>query len=180
MSCNKYIHEEVEKEYDYINCPFCYQQISNHKVKTVIACCDKQEVIDVNGSMLCTNCGVIQYIKYYKDYIDFNENKFKIRRKSVYVRRYHLNNTINKICDENKIQLKHSDQLKIFEIFDKINKVLPEINKERKRVISIKYILKQIFDILKIDCKNIAITKSVKTLKFYDDYWNDLLKLINQ
>ena len=33
---------------------------------------------------------------------------------------------------------------------------------------------------LKIDCKNIAITKSVKTLKFYDDYWNKIRKLINR
>ena len=39
--------------------------------------------------------------------------------------------------------------------------------------------LKQIFDMLKIDYRNIEITKSDSTLKFYDDYWNDLEKLIN-
>ena len=61
-----------------------------------------------------------------------------------------------------------------------INKAIPKLNQERKRTISIKYILKQIFVMLKIDCKNIAITKSQKTLKFYDDYWNDLKKLINR
>ena len=50
-------------------------------MKTVLTCCDKQEIIDVDGSVLCKNCGVVQYIKYYKDYIDFNENKYKIRKK---------------------------------------------------------------------------------------------------
>ena len=53
------------------------------------------------------------------------------------------------------------------------------MNYNRNRIISIKYILKQIFDMLKIDYKNIAITKSVKTLKFYDYYWSKLIKLIN-
>ena len=120
------------------------------------------------------------FYKYYKEYLDFNENKYKIRKKSVYIRKYHVNNTIDKICDYNQIQLKYSDKEKIFKILDEINKVIPELNQNRKRTISIKYILKQIFDMLKIDCKNIAITKSVKTLQFYDDYWNDLKKLINR
>ena len=70
--------------------------------------------------------------------------------------------------------------MKIFEIFDKINKVIPKLGYNRKRIISIKYMLKQIFDMLKIDCKNTEVTKSAITLKFYDDYWNDLKKLINQ
>ena len=83
------------------------------------------------------------------------------------------------ICKKNNIQLEYSDTLKIFEIFDKINKVIPKLGYNRNRIISIKYILKQIFHMLKIDYKNIAITKSVKTLKFYDDYWNDLKKLIS-
>ena len=130
--------------------------------------------------MVCKNCGIVNYQNYQQDYIDFNENKYKIRKKSVYIRKYHINNTINKICDDNKIQLKYSDKEKIFKILDEINKAIPKLNQERKRTISIKYILKQIFDMLKIDCKNILITKSVKTLKFYDDYWNDLKKLINR
>ena len=101
-----------------------------------------------------------------------------MRKKSVYIRKYHVNNTIDEICDDNQIQLKYSDKEKI-KILDEINKAIPKLNQERKRTISIKYILKQIFDMLKIDCKNIAITKSVKALQFYDDYWNDLKKLIN-
>ena len=55
---------------------------------------------------------------------------------------------------------------KIFEILDEINKVIPKLNQNRKRTISIKYILKQIFDMLKIEYKNIKITKSKKHWNF--------------
>ena len=128
-------------------------------MKTVIVCCDNQDIINNEGEVVCKNCGFIQYYKYQKEYIDFNENKFKIRKRSFYIRKYHLNNVLNEICKTNNIQLLKSDQLKIFEIFDRINKVLPELNHNRKRVISIKYMLKQIFDMLKIDYK---ILKSQK------------------
>ena len=53
--------------------------------------------------------------------------KYKIRKKSVYIRKYHLNNILMDICKKNNIQLEYSDTLKIFEIFDKINKVFSRI-----------------------------------------------------
>ena len=40
------------------------------------------------------------------------------------------------ICKKNNIHLEYSDTLKIFEIFDKINKVIPELNYNRNRIIS--------------------------------------------
>ena len=176
--CNIIIHKELSDEY--VICPFCYKQISERKMKkSVLECCDKQEIINDNGEIVCRRCGVIQYFDYHKEYIDFYENKYKIRKKSVYIRKYHPNNILINICEQNNIQLRNSDKLKRFEIFDKINKVIPELNHNRKRIISIKYMLKQIFDMLKIDYRNIEITKSDSTLKFYDNYWNDLKKLIN-
>ena len=151
MSCNKVKHEEIRKEYDYINCPFCYKVSNRKKMKTVLTCCDNQDIITEDGKIVCKQCGVVFYYKYFREYIDFNENKCKIRKKSFYIRKYHINNTINKICDDNQIQLKYLDKEKIFEIFDKISKDIPELNHNRKRTISIKYMLKQIFDVLKIE-----------------------------
>ena len=165
MCCNIIIHKELSDEY--VICPFCNKQIDERKVKkTFYECCDNQDIINEDGKVVCRNCGVVFYYKYFREYINFNENKYKIRKKSVYIRKYHVNNTIDKICDDNQIQLKYSDKEKIFKILDKINKVIPELNQHRKRTISIKYILKQIFDMIKIDCKNIAITKSVKHYNF--------------
>ena len=157
-------------------CPFCYQQLVDVEnfVRVIESCCGEQEIINNNGMNVCKNCGIIQHYDFHKECINFNENKYKIRKKSVYIRKYHLNNILIDICRQNNIQLQHSDKSKIFEIFDKINKVIPKLGYNRKRIISIKYMLKQIFDMLKIDYKNIEITKSVITLKFYDDYWHDL------
>ena len=179
--CNRIIHDEIAKEYSYIMCPFCYKPINERKMsKTDFECCDDQDIINEDGKIVCRNCGVLCFYKYFKEYIDFNENKYKLRKKSFYIRKYHIENTINKICDENKIQLKNLERTKIFEIFNKINKVIPKLNQNRKRTISIKYMLKQIFDMLKIEYENIKITKSESTLKFYDEYWGKLMKLINQ
>ena len=60
--------------------------------------------------------------------------------------------------------IKNSDTLKIFEIINEINKVVPELNHNRKRTISNKYMLKQIFDMLKIEYGNINITKIIEIL----------------
>ena len=39
MNCNNVIHGEIAKEIDYINCPFCYKQISNRvKVNRYFEC----------------------------------------------------------------------------------------------------------------------------------------------
>ena len=107
MCCNRIIHEEISREFDYINCPFCYKQISNQvKANRFFECCDNQDIINEDGKVVCRNCGVVFYYKYFREYIDFNENKYKMRKKSVYIRKYHVNNTIDKICDDNQIQLK--------------------------------------------------------------------------
>ena len=103
VCCNRIIHDEISKEYSYILCPFCNKQINERKVKkTFYECCDNQDIINEDGKVVCKNCGVVFYYKYFREYIDFNENKHKIRKKSVYIRKYH----VDKICDDNHNQLK--------------------------------------------------------------------------
>ena len=44
MFCNKIIHYEISKEYDYINCPFCYKLINERSVKKIdFNCCDNRD-----------------------------------------------------------------------------------------------------------------------------------------
>ena len=101
--CNIIIHKELSDEY--VICPFCYKQISERKMKkSVLECCDKQEIINDNGEIVCKRCGIIQH-DFQKEYIVFNENKYKIRKKSVYIRKYHVNNILIDICKKNDIQL---------------------------------------------------------------------------
>ena len=47
--------------------------------------------------MICTNCGKIYYEFYKNNYIDFYENMYKIRKKSIYKRKYHIENVLNNI-----------------------------------------------------------------------------------
>lgn len=43
---------------------------------------------------VCQNCGIVDSYDFIPDYNDFNENKHKIRRKSVYHRKYHIENIL--------------------------------------------------------------------------------------
>ena len=102
-----------------------------------------------------------------------------MRRKSVYIRKYHTLNVINDITQKNNIQIGNNNREKILRIFALINKVLPQVNGDsRKRMISIKFILRQIFRILGMEYKFIPLSKSKKTLTFYKLWWKQVYELI--
>ena len=65
----------------------------------------------------------------------------------------------------------------VLKIFDKINKILPQINEQRKRIISVKYTIHRLFIEWGIDFE-IKVTKSNKSLCFYDQYWNKIKPLL--
>lgn len=77
------------------------------------------------------------------EYIDYHENRCRVIKKLIYQRKYHLENIINNICDKNGLSISQSNRFKIHKIFNEIDKILPQINGDRKRIISISYILKQ-------------------------------------
>ena len=134
MYCNSDIHDYL-KESEVV-CPFCDEKIedSNKKPKDD-ECCDNQEVITTDGMQVCRSCGVVQGYNYAKEYVDFYENRHRFIRKSVYNRKYHVNNNI----------------LKIQEKYGKM---------------------------MGIPYRNIPISKSKKTLAFYDRYWTKIMFLI--
>ena len=169
MSCNSVIHDEL-KNTEETTCPFCGKQLVNVEnfKKVIESCCSKQEIINDNGMNVCKNCGLVQYYNYHKDYIDFNENKYKIRKKSVYIRKYHIDNVLNSISSENRI----------YKVFVEIDSVLHKVNDGRKRMISIKFIIKQLFKMLRLPYKSIQVTKSKKTLTYYEQYWAEVQLLI--
>ena len=98
MSCNSVIHNELENMEE-STCPFCDQQLVqvNNSVRVVEPCCSKQDMENNNGMNVCLNCGSVHGYDYVNEYIDFYENIHKIRRKSVYHRKYHIENVINNI-----------------------------------------------------------------------------------
>ena len=63
--------------------------------------------------------------------------------------------------------------MKIHLIVKEINKILPQIKSNRKRMINF-----DLFDILKKTCDNIKITKSQSASNFYEQYWSRIQSLI--
>ena len=109
--------------------------------------------------------------------IDFYENNRKIIRKSVYHRKYHIRNIINKISVYG-IKISVYNSVKICQIFKEIERVLPQVNGNRKRMINTNLILKQLFKMFNLPHENISISKSKRTLAFYVQYWDNILSLI--
>ena len=82
MNCNIELHNEL-KESGEIHCPFCDEKLQNCSVKHDL-CCDIQDIINVNGILICRSCGVVNSYDLVNKYINFYEEMHKMRRKSVY------------------------------------------------------------------------------------------------
>ena len=66
---------------------------------------------------------------------------------------------------------------KIIRIFAAIGKVIKDVNIDRKRMININFILKQIFKMLDLPFEKVKTSKSRKTLQSYELFWKDILSL---
>ena len=183
MNCNKDIHDEL-KESGEISCPFCDQKLedSNEKPKDRLVkndlCCDDQYIINDDGMLACLSCGVVQGYNYVKEYVNFYENIHRFIRKSVYHREYHINNILLNIEEKYNIKISNCQKHKIDAIFVEIGKIIKNINGNRKRMISVNFIMRKIFKMMGIPYKNIPISKSKKTLAFYHQYWASIMSLI--
>ena len=183
MNCNKELHDELKESGDIV-CPFCDQKLedSNEKPQDRLvkyySCCDNQYIINDDGMLACLSCGVVQGYNYVKEYVDFYKNRHKFIRKSVYHREYHINNAIMDVKQKYNIKISNCQKHKIDAIFVEIGKVLNEVNGTRKRMISVNFIMRKIFKMMGVPYKNIPISKSKKTLAFYNRYWVSIMSLI--
>ena len=175
MTCNIALHDEFLNIGEII-CPFCYIKLYEIKYEKNI-CCSEQ---DMNGKNTCINCGVVNSDIYAIEYVNFYDNIHRIRKKSVYHRKYHIENVLDGILSNNNIQLTYHQREQIYKVFVEIDSVLNEVNDGRKRMISIKYVIKQLFKMLGLPYKDIDInvTNSKRTLTYYKQYWKKVQSLI--
>ena len=68
------------------------------------------------------------------------------------------------IITKHKITFSVEQKNKIMRIFSEIGKILPQINSERKRMISLNFILRQVLRMMGLPFNKIPISKSKKTL----------------
>ena len=154
--------------------PFCDTILQNISDEQIYICCDNKNVYDIDGRLTCVNCGQTHGEEFVNDFIDM----YKIKRKSVYGRKYHIENVINDLRVKNKFEISRNEINRILKVFDEINKILPQVNIKRKRMISIIFVLKQLFEMLKIPHNSIQITKSKRTLAYYQQYWDKVKSLL--
>ena len=176
MSCNSVIHDELKNMMEF-TCPFCDQQLVEVD-EVVELCCDEQKLENIDGMNTCVTCGSVLGNVFVNEYFDFYENMYKIRKKSTYHRKYHIENVMNSISFENNTELTHGQRDRIYKVFVEIGTIIPLVNRNRKRMISIKYIIKQLFKMLGLPYNDINVTKSKKTLKYYKQYWEKVQSLI--
>ena len=127
---------------------------------------------------MCKNYGQVHDYLTADEYVDFYENRYRIKRKSVYHRKYHILNVINDIAENNNIQVGYYNREEILRIFRLIGQVTPQVNNfRRKRLISVNYTIK-LFDILGVEYKIIPLTQSKNTLRYYENWWERVYSLI--
>ena len=88
-------------------------------------------------------------------------------------------NKLNDLSRKYNLQITFNNCEKIVQIFGEIDKILPVINKGRKRIININYIIKILFE--KMDIKGadkISVSSSKKTKSCNEMYWNQIFLLI--
>ena len=164
MNCNIDLHESLIESGDVV-CPFCDFQLTYVKQKPQDCtakydlCCDCQEIINNNGMLVCLSCGIVQRYESSTEYVDFYENRHKMKRKSVYHRKYHINNILMDISTKHNITFSVEQKNKIMRIFSEIGKILPQINGERKRMISLNFILRQVLRMMGLPFNKISISK---------------------
>ena len=176
MNDCKEINLELIKD-DHVQCPFCFEHLV--EVKSIrMRCCKNMKLIK-DKLLVCKNCGEVHNYLTADEYVDFYENRHRIKRKSVYHRKYHILNVINDIAHDNNIQVGYYNREKILRIFRLIDQVIPQVNNcRRRRLISVNFIIKQLFDILGVEYKIIPVTRSKNTLQYYENWWERVYALI--
>ena len=119
--CYKKVHALLIQEI-YINCIFCNKQIPDPGKPKRYFCCDSMRLIK-DKLLVCKNCGQVRDYLTADEYVDFYENRHKMKRKSVYHRKYHILNVINNIAQNNNIQGGYYNREKILRIFQLIAKL---------------------------------------------------------
>ena len=173
--CDKLIHDEL-MYMEESECPFCTELLIKSDISSD-SCCEDSQIVEIQGMRVCVSCGLILSSISKSDYIEFYENLFRIQRKSIYIRKYHIENSLNNLLLNYGVELTYNQRDRIYKIFEQIGYILSQINGNRKRIININFIIKKILEMMN-STYEIPVTKSIKTLDFYNKYWAQIMAII--
>ena len=86
--CTEEIHQMLIQEEDAVNCIFCSKQIQDPRKPQRYVCCSNMKLIK-DRHLMCINCSQVHDEYFAPKYIDFYENRHKVRKKPVYHRKCH-------------------------------------------------------------------------------------------
>ena len=112
-------------------------------------------------------------------YVDFYDNIYRLHKKNIYIRKYHILNVLEKISLDNEKLIPNRLKNHALKSFECLNAKITEILDLRKRPISVKYLIFKLLELWGIDKYPTKITKSNHTLKEYDDIWDKIIKLVD-
>ena len=87
---------------------------------------------------------------------------------------------MNDTAQKNNIQIGYYNRQNSLRIFKLIDQNSLEVNIGRKRMVSVNFTLKLLFDILGIEYNFIPLTKSKKTLNYYSQWWAQIYDFIKE
>ena len=188
MICGDEIHVAL-KEVGVLECIFCRHKFMEEKSIEDDLCCDKRDIINDDGKSVCRSCGIVSGFGFARECVNFHQNRYRFIRKSVYHRKYHIRNKIFEIRNKYGILLNCRQREAIERVFEEIGKIVNQVNGQRKRLISVNFIIRKL--LISLVCKldfmgvphelkyeRIPISKSRKTLDFYDKYWDQIMEII--
>ena len=111
-------------------------------------------------------------------FIDYDNNRFRIISKSVYHRKYHIENVLMDLSSGFNLNLSVDNKNKIMRIFPEIESIIPHINKNRKRMINTRFVLRKVFELMGLPYKDITVNTSKRTLRFNKQYWKKINSIL--
>nr|DAC81277.1 TPA_asm: oncoid [Corynactis coral adintovirus] len=178
MFCSVELHDGFIEEGEVV-CPMCDSCLQKCDSVVDESCCSDKELVDLDGSIVCKGCGQVDGEYYPVGYVDFYQDMYKMRRRSVYKRKYHIENVIACMQVEDRgLRVSRGDRERIFIVFEKIDRIRYRINNQ-KRMCSIRFVLMRLFSIMGIEHGFFPPKpRSSRTLNRYRDWWGGVYSLI--
>ena len=175
FDCND-IHEGLINQGEVV-CFMCHKQITDIETlcmrNDLCQECNSAMLIDDNGIIVCTSCG---YVTDYHNVLDVTfYDSHHIKKRSIYRSKYYIQKALNQFSKKHQLQVPIQIRLLICEVIELIRSS-EELMQGRKRIISINYIIRQIFKRAGLPYKFIPLSRSRTTRKKYRAFWKQVMK----
>ena len=114
-SCDNDVHLAL-RDSEFVICPFCDEvEVNKPEKQKRLACCNNSDIVTDKGMKVCRSCGIVGGYVCDNGCIDFHENTYKIKSKSIYNRKYHIENLLFKLCKQNFAGIHNKNKVSYFQ-----------------------------------------------------------------